>query len=57
MTSRGLGLADRERENALLVGIIEAISAGPELGQLAAKVVPLIVAGELFASISRRGSR
>lgn len=44
MIGKGLGLADREQENALLVGIIEAISAGPELAQLAAKVVPLIVA-------------
>lgn len=44
MNGRGLGLADPERENALLVGIIEAISAGPELGQLAGKVVPLIAA-------------
>lgn len=40
--SHGLGLADPERENALLVGIIEAISAGPELTQLAARVAPLI---------------
>jgi signal transduction histidine kinase len=39
----GLGLADPERENALLVGIIEAISAGPELGPLAASVAQLIV--------------
>jgi two-component system NarL family sensor kinase len=39
----GLGLADSERENALLVGIIEAISAGPELGPLAAGVARLIV--------------
>ncbi|EHR50208.1 signal transduction histidine kinase [Saccharomonospora marina XMU15] len=39
-----LGLADPERENALLVGIIEAISAGPELTLLAAKVAPLITA-------------
>jgi two-component system, NarL family, sensor kinase len=39
----GLGLADPERENALLVGIIEAISAGPELGPLAASVARLIV--------------
>lgn len=41
--SRPLDLADPERENALLVGIIEAISAGPELGPLAAKVARLIV--------------
>jgi signal transduction histidine kinase len=39
----GLGLADPERENALLVGIIEAISAGPELRPLAASVARLIV--------------
>jgi two-component system, NarL family, sensor kinase len=39
----GLGLADPERENALLVGIIEAISAGPELGRLASNVARLIV--------------
>jgi len=38
-----LGLADCERENALLVGIIEAISAGPGLGPLAAGVARLIV--------------
>ena len=38
-----LGLADPERENALLVGIIEAISARPELGPLAAGVARLIV--------------
>ena len=41
--SQSLGLADPERENALLVGIIEAISAGPELGPLAASVARLIV--------------
>ncbi|MEV5411317.1 GAF domain-containing sensor histidine kinase [Thermopolyspora sp. NPDC052614] len=40
---QGLGLADPERENALLVAIIEAISAGPELEALAASVVRLIV--------------
>ncbi len=39
----GLGLADREREHALLVAIIEAISAGPDLGTLAAGVARLIV--------------
>jgi signal transduction histidine kinase len=39
----GLGLAEPERENALLVGIIEAISAGPQLGPLASKVAGLIV--------------
>jgi len=41
--SHSLGLAEPERENALLVGIIEAISAGPELGPLAASVARLIV--------------
>jgi two-component system, NarL family, sensor kinase len=41
--SHGLGFADLERENALLVGIIEAISTGPELTVLAARVAPLIV--------------
>ena len=40
--SHPLGLADPERENALLVGIIEAISAGPDLGPLAASVARLI---------------
>jgi signal transduction histidine kinase len=40
----GLGLADPERENALLTGIIEAISAGRELRPLAASVARLIVA-------------
>jgi signal transduction histidine kinase len=39
-----LGLADTERENTLLVGIIEAISAGPDLQPLAASVARLIVA-------------
>lgn len=39
-----LGLTDLERENTLLVGIIEAISTGPELGPLAASVAQLIVA-------------
>ena len=38
-----LGLTDPVRENALLVGIIEAISAGPDLQPLAAKVARLIV--------------
>jgi two-component system, NarL family, sensor kinase len=38
-----LGLTDPERENALLVGIIEAISAGPDLQPLAASVARLIV--------------
>nr|WP_202885180.1 GAF domain-containing sensor histidine kinase [Actinopolymorpha cephalotaxi] len=37
-------MADAASENALLVGIIEAISAGPELELLAARVAPLIVA-------------
>lgn len=41
--THSLGLADPERENALLVGIIEAISAGPDLGPLAASVAQLIV--------------
>lgn len=39
----GLGLPDPERENALLAGIIEAISAGPALEPLAASVARLIV--------------
>jgi len=39
----GLGLPDPERENALLVGIIEATSAGPALEPLAARVAELIV--------------
>jgi two-component system, NarL family, sensor kinase len=38
-----LGLADPERENALLVGIIDAISAGPDLMPLASNVARLIV--------------
>jgi signal transduction histidine kinase len=38
----GLGLPDPERENALLTGIIEAISGGPALGPLAARVAALI---------------
>jgi len=42
--SAPLGLPDPERENALLVGIIEAISAGPALEPLAARVAQLIVA-------------
>ena len=37
-----LGLTDPERENDLLVGIIEAISAGPDLQPLAASVARLI---------------
>lgn len=40
---RRLGLAEPERENSLLVGIIEAISAGPDLQPLAASVARLIV--------------
>ena len=39
----GLGLPDPERENALLLGIIEAISSGPSLEPLAARVAELIV--------------
>jgi signal transduction histidine kinase len=39
----GLGLVGAGRENALLLGIIEAISAGPELGPLASNVAGLIV--------------
>jgi two-component system, NarL family, sensor kinase len=39
----GLGLADCERENVLLTGIIEAISAGPGVAPLAAGVARLIV--------------
>jgi two-component system NarL family sensor kinase len=39
-----LGLADPERENTLLTGIIDAISTGPELGPLADGVARLIVA-------------
>lgn len=38
-----LGLADTAQENALLVGIIDAISAGPDLQPLAASVARLIV--------------
>jgi two-component system NarL family sensor kinase len=37
-----LGLADPERENALLLGIIEAASRGPEVEPLAAAVARLI---------------
>jgi two-component system NarL family sensor kinase len=37
-----LGLADPERENALLLGIIEAASTGPEVEPLAAAVAGLI---------------
>lgn len=38
-----LGLLDPDQENALLVGIIDAISAGPDLGPMAASVAELIV--------------
>lgn len=41
--SQRLGLTDPERENTLLTGIIEAISAGPDLRALAASVARLIV--------------
>jgi signal transduction histidine kinase len=41
--SHPLGLTDPEHENALLFGIIEAISAGPDLQPLAARVARLIV--------------
>jgi two-component system, NarL family, sensor kinase len=44
LTGRALGLADAQQENQLLVGIIEAISAGPEVGPLAANTARLIVA-------------
>ncbi len=44
MTGRALGLADAQQENQLLVGIIEAISASPEVGPLAANTARLIVA-------------
>jgi two-component system NarL family sensor kinase len=43
VTADRLGITDLERENALLVGIIEAISTGPGLGPLAASVARLIV--------------
>ena len=39
-----LGLADAQQENQLLAGIIEAISASPEVGPLAARTAHLIVA-------------
>ena len=42
MTGRDLGFADPERERALLIGIIEAISADPELGPLATHVASLV---------------
>src|SRR5258708_26210008 len=38
------GLVDPARENAVLTGVVEAISAGPELGPLAARIAGLIVA-------------
>ncbi len=44
MSGPALELGDPERENRLLVGIIEAAAAGPDLGPLAAKVARLIVA-------------
>jgi two-component system NarL family sensor kinase len=44
VTGRALGLADAQRENQLLVGIIEAISASPEVGPIAANTARLIVA-------------
>jgi signal transduction histidine kinase len=40
--TRRLGLADPERENALLMAIIEAASTGPEVEPLAAAVAALI---------------
>ncbi len=43
MTGKALGLADARQENQLLVGIIEAISASPEVGPLAANTARLIV--------------
>jgi signal transduction histidine kinase len=42
MTQHMLGLADLERENALLLAIVEAVSAGPEVEPLAAAVAHLI---------------
>ncbi len=42
MTGRDLGFADPERERALLIGIIEAISADPGLGPLASHVASLV---------------
>ena len=42
MTGRDLGFADPERERALLIGIIEAISADPELDPLASHVARLV---------------
>jgi two-component system NarL family sensor kinase len=42
VTGRDLGFADPERERALLIGIIEAISADPELDPLASHVASLV---------------
>ena len=42
MTGRDLGFAAPERERALLIGIIEAISADPELDPLASHVASLV---------------
>lgn len=42
MNKRLLELADLEQENALLLSIIEAASAGPDIGPLAASVAKLI---------------
>jgi two-component system, NarL family, sensor kinase len=42
VTGRDLGFADPERERALLIGIIEAISADPELDPLASHVARLV---------------
>ena len=39
-----LPFQDPEGENALLAGVVEAISAGLELGPLAARIAGLIVA-------------
>jgi len=39
-----LPFQDPEGENALLAGVVEAISAGLELGSLAARIAGLIVA-------------
>jgi len=42
VTGRDLGFSDPERERALLIGLIEAISVGPELGPLASHVASLV---------------
>jgi len=42
VTGRDLGFADPERERALLIGIIEAISADPGLDPLASHVASLV---------------